>query len=306
MSNKTQISIIGATGNLGVPISKYLSGKGFKVKAIVRNPGKARQLFSDNKGIEITKADLRQADSLQSALKDTEYLYLNLSSETTDMNISFAPEREGIANILKAVNRQCIKQILCITGLGALDNSQSPKRFKFIPNIIRKQGHKLLKESGIPYTILHCSWFIDSFILYRRNNRYAVIGDTQNPIYFINAYDYSEMLANAVGNPKAFNKEFPVQGNQGIQHPDAARQFLSAYSPDTKVSGFPSGLIAFLALFYKKMKFLKHMSDYFTKNTESFLVDEYQTYEILGQPAFNLREYAETLRSDNFYNYLNN
>jgi len=303
MDQRKQITVIGATGNIGVPVVKNLVNAGFQVKVASRNPDKAKKLFSIYETVEIVKADLRDEQSLKSALKNTEYLYLNLSTHTTDVNIPFAEEREGIDNILKAVDKNTIKQIIQISGLGALDCIDSQNSFRFIPNIIRKQGQKLIKESGIPYTILHCSWFLDSFVFYRRNNVYSVIGNDTNPIYFTNCYDYTHHLINAIGNEKAFYKEFPVQGKKGYIHSSAARIFLAILSEKTKVKTFPEAIIRFLAIFNKQMKFVKHMSDYSNSIPESLLVDEYATFSTLGAPQFDLKDYAIWLKENQFYNY---
>lgn len=306
MDNKKQITVIGATGKIGIPVVKNLINAGFQVKAISRNKEKAKKLFGFSESVEIVKADLQDIQSLQIALKNTEYLYLNLSTLTTDINIPFAEEREGIENILKAVDKNTIKQIIQISGLGALDNQDSQNSFKFIPNIIRKQGQKLIKESGIPYTILHCSWFLDSFVFNRRRNVYSVIGNDTNPIYFTNCYDFTQHIINAIGNEKAIFKEFPVQGKKGYMHSSAAKDFFAVFSEKSKVKTLPMPIIKILALFIKELKFVKHMSDYFNSTYEANLVDEYATYSILGEPQFELKDYAEWLNENNFYGFLNN
>ncbi|MBN2350697.1 MAG: SDR family oxidoreductase [Bacteroidales bacterium] len=304
MKEKIKISIIGGTGNLGVPVVKFLLQSGFEITLIVRNINKAKQLFQNSEKLQIIKADLKNVSELRSALSDTEYLYLSLSTPTTDINIPFSAEREGVANILEAINKVKIRQIIAISGLGAFDNVHKPAGFKFVPNIIRKQGHKLIKNSGIPYTILHCSWFADSFVIYRRNNVYSVIGNTIDPIYFTNCYDYTKHLINVLGNPGAFFKEFPIQGDKGFTHPLAAKTFLDVYSENTKIKLLPAGIIKFLALFSKEMKYVKHMSDYFFDSSETFLAEEFNTYKILGSPFLSLTQYAEKLKEEKIYEHL--
>lgn len=299
MENAKRISVIGATGNIGEVVVKNLVNEGFKVKAIVRNVEKARQLFAGFENIEIVKADLREVNSLQNALKNTEYLYLNLSTQTIDLNTAFAEEREGVENILKAVDGKAIKQIIQISGLGAFDNQFSKNSFKFIPNIIRKHGQKLIKESGIPYTLLHCCWFLDSFVFYLRNNVYSVIGNDTNPIYFTNCHDFTRNLINAIGNEKALFREFPIQGKKGYTHSFAAREFLAVFNENSKVKPLPLPLIKVLAIFKKELKFVKHLSDYFNDTSESLLADEFETYSILGEPRFDLVDYAKWLNANN-------
>jgi len=295
-----EITIIGATGKLGIPVSLYLSQAGFKVTVVARDINKAEKFFRQAGNISIVKGDLKDPESLKSALKNTEYLYLNLSTNTIDVNVPFAEEREGVANVLKAVSKDVIQQIIMISGLGAFQKNIVPQQYTFPPNFIRSQGHELLKKSGIPYTILHCSWFIDSFIAFQRNGVYSVIGSNNNLIYFTNAYDYSQHLANAIGNINAYNKEYPVQGKEGFIHSEAAKIFLGIYSPKVKVKELPDGIINIIALFNKEMKLVKAMSSYFKHSKEVFQAVESGTYKDLGEPKLSLKEYAEKLKSESY------
>lgn len=234
----------------------------------------------------------------------TEYLYLNLASLTTDANIAFCPDREGVANILKSVDKQSIKQILSLSGLGAFEQSQLKGAKTFVPNLLRIQGHQLIKASGIPYTLLHCSWFADSFVFYRRKGSYSVIGDAKNPIYFTNCYDYTRHLVKAIGNTDALNREFPIQGTAGMPHPVAAKTFLNEFDKKSKVSILPHGLLKILAFFNKDMKFVKHMSEYFSEYSEPFLAEKCSSFEILGKPTLSLIAYAQKLKKEGIYDYL--
>ncbi|MEZ5070236.1 MAG: NAD(P)-binding oxidoreductase [Bacteroidales bacterium] len=200
MSSKPTLTVIGATGNLGAPVVKHLALMGYPVKAIVRNPEKAEKLFAGLSGVEIYRANLQRVGELRPALAGSTHVYLNLSTNTVDRTLPFYEEREGVANILEAIDPTAIRQILCISGLGAFDNVAPTGDFSFVPNLIRKQGHRLIKDSGIPYTFLHCTSFLDNFVLYRRKGAYSVIGSTQFPIHFTNCYDYSRHLARAIDN----------------------------------------------------------------------------------------------------------
>lgn len=298
MSIKKKITVIGGTGNLGIPVVHNLLNLGFEVKIIARNTTKAKQIFGNLDYMEIVEGDLRDKTTLKQALHGTTYLYLNLSTQATKLDIPFATEREGMHNIIESVDQSSIRQIIMISGLGALNNHNKSGNFEFIPNIIRKQGHRLLKDSGIPYTILHCSWFIDSFLFYRRKDTYTVIGNNLDPIYFTNCYDYTMDVVRALDNEAALFQEFPIQGKEGIIHSEAARRFYDKYAPSLKVKVLPSWLLNTMASISKEMKFVKHMADYSHQCPESFLAEEYGTYRILGNPEMDTERYAAKLREE--------
>lgn len=304
MYNTKKITVIGGTGNLGAPVVKNLLASGLLVEAIVRNIDKAKKIFGSHPNINFSYADLEDKGSLKKALANTSYLYLNLSANNTRIDVPFAPEREGIANILSAVNRTKIKQIILISGLGALDKIKEPERKGSVPNIIRKQGHKLIKESGIPYTILHCSWFIDCFPIYLRKNIYTVIGNNKAPIYFTNCYDYTLNIIKAIDNEDALFKEFPIQGNTGMIHSEAAKEFFSIFSPSSKTSLLPRTVLKVISCFSKNLKFVHQLSEYSFQFPETFLAKDYGTYKVLGRPSMSIMDYAEKLRNENTYEYL--
>lgn len=296
MDAKKEITVIGATGNLGKPVTLHLANAGYKVKAVARNLEKAEKTFARANNIDLVYGDLTQVESLQEALKDTAYLYLNLSTMTTDVDAPFANDREGVVNILKAVDRGSIRQILTISGLGAFQKNIVPEKDMFVPNIIRMQGHELLRQSGIPYTILHCTWFIDSFTAYLRKDTYSIIGSNQHPIYWISASDYARQLTRAIGNPAAFNKDYPIQGKEGLVHKEAAKAFFQIYDPGIKVSEMPGWILRIMALFNKQMKILVAMDRYFKRYREEFLAEKHDTFKDLGEPQLTLQDYAEELK----------
>jgi hypothetical protein len=46
------------------------------------------------------------------------------------------------------------------------------------------------------------------------------------------------------------------------------------------------------------MKFVKHMDDYFLTFSEEFIAEEYNTYKVLGEPKFNITDYAYLLKKE--------
>ena len=91
---------------------------------------------------------------------------------------------------------------------------------------------------------------------------------------------------------------------EGYKHPDAAKSFLRIYSPKSKVSELPYGVIRFLSLFNKQMKLVKVMCEYSYASKEEFLAEECGTYNVLGKPDLSLNEYATKVKQEGLYSYL--
>lgn len=72
------ITVIGATGKLGILTVKRLIENGISVTAIVRDTKKAKVILPTE--VTLIEGNLEDVDSLKRALKNTEYLYLNLSA----------------------------------------------------------------------------------------------------------------------------------------------------------------------------------------------------------------------------------
>ena len=58
MSLNKRLTIIGATGNLGIPVAKCLLLLGYELTLLVRNKEKAQRIFGHNSTIQIEEADL--------------------------------------------------------------------------------------------------------------------------------------------------------------------------------------------------------------------------------------------------------
>ena len=70
MANERTVLITGATGKQGGATARALAGKGFKLRAMTRNPeGDAAKAVASETGAEIVQGDLNDAASLRNALK---------------------------------------------------------------------------------------------------------------------------------------------------------------------------------------------------------------------------------------------
>ena len=96
MNNDKELTIIGATGNLGIPVTLYLAQAGFKVTVIARNTAKAEQFFRQVSNIRIVQGDLEEPDSLKTALKDSSENKISPSKRATHLPFNSFENRLGI------------------------------------------------------------------------------------------------------------------------------------------------------------------------------------------------------------------
>jgi uncharacterized protein YbjT (DUF2867 family) len=285
------ISVIGATGKLAIPVIKELV-KSFQVRAIARSPDKARALLPAS--VEIVQGDLRDPLSLLKGLNGADAVYLNLTTETTDLGLRFYEEREGVRNVIDAAKQNKVQYIAKIGALGAYRSAKPPIK-NVAPNIIRMEGHKFIEDSGINFTIFDPSFFMDSLPWTIRNGALQWIGNGKGKFFWISSFDYASQVLNAFNNPKAVNRHYAIQGPERLDPREAMERFAKAYDPSLKIQSAPLWIIRGVGVFNPKMRFLAHMFAYFEKTEDSFLAEE--TWRDLGKPNDTIEDFARKLRA---------
>jgi NAD(P)H dehydrogenase (quinone) len=144
MSNK--IAITGATGQLGrIVVSKLKEKAGAEnIIAIVRSKQNAEGL-----GVESREADYEKPETLDAALKGVDHLLLISGNEIGRR----APQHK---NIIEAAKKNGVKWIV-YTSLLHADRSTLNLAGE------HRETEIVLKESGIPYTILRNGWYTENY-----------------------------------------------------------------------------------------------------------------------------------------------
>ncbi len=272
-----KLTVIGATGKLAVPIINRLQENGVEVTAIVRDIEKGQKVLPA--GTEILVADLADKESLASVLQGTEYLYLNLSVH--DPKADFITEIDGIKNILEIAKNTPLKQILKISGIGALHPEFNTKGDTFDANEIRTTSHQLIKDSEIAYTIFHPSWFLNALPWFIKDGKFVVYGRDEQSFYWTNTTDFADQITAAIGNKAAFNKEFAVQGQKALTFEQAAKCFLDSFNPGIEIIRKP---------ITKEMGRLGILLSYYENFKEKFVADK--TWALLGEPRINIEDFV--------------
>jgi uncharacterized protein YbjT (DUF2867 family) len=289
------IAFIGGTGKLGIPVVKMLSENGFTVRAIVRDLDKARRLLPKN--VELVLGNLKVEKSIEDGLKNMDAVYINLSTETTRLDLPFYEEREGVQTIVKAAKKNNLQHIFKIGALGAYPKATHITVEMPVPNKIRIEGQKFIEQSGINYTIFDPTMFMDNIPNQIKGKTIEWVGNAPTNFYWITANDYARQVLNAINNPKAINKHYAIQGQTGLSPQEAFKLFIENYDKTLKVKSFPLWMVKAIGLFSPKMKFLGHMFSYFDNTPDPFYADE--TWQELGKPTTTVQEFALQLKLEN-------
>src|SRR5690242_161824 len=154
------ILVAGATGVLGGLVCQRLRDRGLGVRALVRptsGPDKVARLEAI--GAEIVRGDLRDPASLDDATRGADVVVSTVSIiATAQVGDSFdATDNAGTRALIDAAQRANVSQFIFV--------SFDHERFDDSPLVAAKrQVEQYLRDSGVPYTILQSSLFMEVWL----------------------------------------------------------------------------------------------------------------------------------------------
>ncbi|MFJ4649859.1 NAD(P)H-binding protein [Nocardia sp. NPDC088792] len=135
------IVITGATGTIGSEVVRQLAGRGEKVRAVTRDPERARV----PEGVEVVRGDYADPASLAAAFAGAEAAFLvgqvTLDNSDVDAKLIAAARDAGVARLVK------------LSAIGTGDTVLGPFATWHMP------GERAISESGRVWTILRPSSF---------------------------------------------------------------------------------------------------------------------------------------------------
>ena len=225
LSNK--ILITGATGTVGSELVKQLSSSALSsniyIKAAIHSKKKEGKLNS-YKGLEIIGLDYKSPKTLANAFKDIDKLFL--------LTIPNPNRSDDFVNIIKEAKNNRIKYIVKLSAEVADVGPET------IFGKQHRQEEKIIEESGIPYTFLRPSGFMQNFV-----NYYGHTIKTQNAFYlsagngqmsFVDVRDIVSIAVKAllllpsdINNDESNwqlykNKSFYISGKEALSYYQAA------------------------------------------------------------------------------------
>jgi NADH dehydrogenase len=209
--------VVGATGYLGSEICRQLAAKGKPVKALVRST--SDQTKVDNlKQVEATLVygDLKDRPSLDAACQGVTAVISTVSS----MPFSYQPgendilsvDVDGLTNLIHAAQAAGVQHFIYTSFTMDLH---------FPLRNAKRTVEQRLSESGLSYTILRPSYFMEAWLspvvgFDAANAKAQIYGLGQNPISWISVQDVARFAVESLDNAAAQNATLEMGGPEAL------------------------------------------------------------------------------------------
>ena len=234
------ILVAGATGVLGSEIVKRLTARGDQVRALTRvtsAPEKVERL--KRLGAEVVQGDLREPRSLVAACAGVNAVISTVTTILTSQpGDSFeATDGEGNKSLVDAARKAGVQKFVFVS----FDTTKSPDNPLTRAKIAAEEH---LKASGIDYTILHPTFFCESWLgpmLFADTEACTakVYGRGTQKFRYVTVGDVAEFAVQSLTNPAARNAVIPVGGPDEISQREAVILFEQAFRKKFNVIEVP-------------------------------------------------------------------
>jgi uncharacterized protein YbjT (DUF2867 family) len=217
--------IVGATGLVGGEICRRLAAARKPVRALVRPAGDASRIDELRAaGAELATGDLKDPASIRAACAGASVVLSTASSvlsrqpgDTID-----GVDRVGQLQLIEAAQSAGVKHFVYI--------SFAPIAEDFALQRAKREVEQALIASGIPYTILRPTFFMEIWLspalgFDAAARRARIYGAGENPISWISFPNVAEFAVRSLETPAARNATFTLGGPEALTPLEVVRIF---------------------------------------------------------------------------------
>jgi len=155
LSDKTKtVLVVGATGSIGRHVVDVAREKEYTVRALVRDPAKARQFPKD---VQMATGDVTRPETLTAPIDGIDAVVFTLGSDGQGKISAETIDYGGVRNVLMALGSKQVR-IALMTSIGVTDRTGSYNR-STESHDWKRRSERLVRASGMPYTIVRPGWF---------------------------------------------------------------------------------------------------------------------------------------------------
>lgn len=154
--NKADLNVlvVGATGSVGTLVVEEALRHGHAVRALVRDMDRARELPVEAQRVV---GDLTRGQTLRAAVKGMDAIVFTHGSTGGGKVESERVDYGAVRNVLEALAGRQVR-IALMTAIGVTDRNGRYNRATETHDW-KRRGERLVRASGMPYTIVRPGWF---------------------------------------------------------------------------------------------------------------------------------------------------
>ncbi|WP_369240237.1 SDR family oxidoreductase [Streptomyces sp. R21] len=221
------VLVVGATGSIGTHVVAEALQQGHHVKALARDPERARASLPD--GARIVAGDLGRADTLADAVDGIDAVVFTHGSHGGPGQAERV-DYGGVRNTLEALGQRPAR-ISLMTAIGVTGRPEGAGRGDDDPitdaHAWKRRAERLVRASGRPYTVVRPGWFDynapdqHALVMLQGDTRHA--GDPSDGV--VSRRQIAQVLVSALTTTEADHKTLELVAEHGPAPTDLAPLF---------------------------------------------------------------------------------
>lgn len=216
------VLVAGATGRTGTAVVGQLLAEGYTVRALVRDPVKAKAAFGDK--LSYFTADVTDPATLAPAMQGVDAVISAIGAKgAKGASRPEVIDYAGVRNLAVAASVAGVKQFVLVSSRGATQENNPLNRLFGDVLVWKLKGEDALRTSGVPYTIIRPGGLGDG----KPGEKAFVIeqGDKSAGQTTIARADLATICVQALRYTEALNRTFEVNTVEGSPMTDWRARF---------------------------------------------------------------------------------
>ena len=218
--------VVGATGYLGIEACRQLALQGAPLRAMARATSDVAKVATLREyGATLVCGDLKDKDSLDAACSGVRTVITTASTTLSAQpgDTIDTVDRDGQIRLVDSAVASGVERFIYVSYSRNIDVDCPLVRAK-------RAVERRLQESGLSYTILRPSYFMEIWLSPALGFDYAerkarIYGDGGNPISFVSLIDVARFAVESLSNPAFVNAVAEIGGPEALAPLDVVRIF---------------------------------------------------------------------------------
>lgn len=236
--------VVGATGLLGMETCRQLHEVGNPVKATVRSGSDPAKVDNLRKlGAELVAADVKEPSALARACQGVTAVISTASSSLSrrEGDSIRTVDLEGQLNLIDAAKAAGVEHFVFISF-------RNNPAIQYPLTEAKRAIESHLQESGLAYTILQASYFMEVWLSPAlgfdvASGKARIYGEGRNRLSWISFRDVASFAVKALREPGARNQVIEVGGPEALSPLEVVRAFEAAGSREIAVEHVPEAAL---------------------------------------------------------------